>query len=70
MPHGGHRSAPCVIAALAGFVHDCQGAAYYERNHDNDSYYGSLHLQPPFRAAVTSLSPCYFVSHSTITRLA
>ena len=34
MVHGGHRSAPRVIAALAGLVHDRQSAADYEYNHD------------------------------------
>jgi hypothetical protein len=38
MVHGGHWGAPRVIAALAGFVHDRQSAADYERNHDNDGY--------------------------------
>jgi hypothetical protein len=36
-----------VIAALAGFVHDRQSAADYEHNHDNDSYYGSVHCNLP-----------------------
>ena len=45
--YGGHRSAPRVIAALAGFVHDRQSAADYERNDDNDSYYGSVHCNLP-----------------------
>jgi hypothetical protein len=31
--HAGHRSAPLVIAALAGLVHDRQSAADYEHNH-------------------------------------
>jgi hypothetical protein len=43
----GHRSAPRVIAALACLVHDRQGAADYERNDDNDSYYGSVHCNLP-----------------------
>jgi hypothetical protein len=34
VPHGGHRSAPRVIAALAGLIHDRQSAADYEYNHD------------------------------------
>ena len=34
---GGHRSAPRVVAALAGFVHDRQSAADYEYNHDNNN---------------------------------
>jgi hypothetical protein len=37
VPHGGHRSAPRVIAALAGFVHDRQSAADYEYNHNNNN---------------------------------
>jgi hypothetical protein len=37
VPHGGHRSAPRVIAALAGFVHDRQSAADYECNHNNNN---------------------------------
>jgi hypothetical protein len=38
VPHGGHRSAPRVIAALAAFVHDRQSATDYEYNHDNNNY--------------------------------
>ena len=38
VPHGGHRSAPPVIAALAGLVHDRQSAADYEYNHDKNNY--------------------------------
>jgi hypothetical protein len=38
MPHGGHRGAPSVIAALAGFVHDRESTANDERNDDNDAY--------------------------------
>ena len=34
---GGHRSAPRVVAALAGFVHDRQSADDYEYNHDNNN---------------------------------
>jgi hypothetical protein len=37
VPHSGHRSAPRVIAALAGFVHDRQSAADYECNHNNNN---------------------------------
>jgi hypothetical protein len=38
MPYyGGHRSAPRVIAVLAGFVHDRQSAADYEYNHDKNA---------------------------------
>jgi len=36
--YGGHRSAPGVIAALAGLVHDRQSAADYEYNHDKNAY--------------------------------
>ena len=43
MLHGGDRSAPRVIAALAGLVHDRQRTANYERDDDNDSYYESAH---------------------------
>jgi hypothetical protein len=35
--HSRYRSAPRVIAALAGFVHDGQSAADYEYNHDNNN---------------------------------
>ena len=38
MPHGGDRSTPSVMAALAGFVHDGESTASYERNNDNDAY--------------------------------
>jgi hypothetical protein len=37
VPHGGHWSAPRVIAALAGLVHDRQSAADYEYNHDKNN---------------------------------
>jgi hypothetical protein len=38
MPYdGGHRSAPGVITALAGLVHDRQSTADYEYNHDKDN---------------------------------
>jgi hypothetical protein len=37
VPHGGHRSAPRVIAALASLVHDRQSAADYEYNHDKNN---------------------------------
>ena len=43
VPYRGHGRAPRVIAAFAGFVHDRQSAAEYERNHDNDSCYGVIH---------------------------
>jgi hypothetical protein len=38
VPHDGHRSAPRVIAALTGLVHDRQSAADYEYNHDKNNY--------------------------------
>ena len=47
MPHGGNWGAPSVIAALAGFVHDRKGTANYERNDNNDGYYGSVHCNLP-----------------------
>jgi hypothetical protein len=34
----GHWGAPSVMAALAGFVHDRESTANYERNNDNDAY--------------------------------
>ena len=34
MVHGGHRSAPSVMAAFAGFVHDRESTANDERNDD------------------------------------
>jgi hypothetical protein len=45
--HGGRRSAPRVIAALAGLVHDRQSATDYEYNQDNDSCYGGVHCNLP-----------------------
>jgi len=47
MPRGGNWSAPGVIAALAGLVQDWERTAKYERNDDNDSYYGSVHCNLP-----------------------
>jgi hypothetical protein len=47
MPHGENWGAPSVIAAFAGFVHDRESTANYERNDDNDSYYGSVHCNLP-----------------------
>jgi hypothetical protein len=38
MVHGVHWGAPSVIAAFAGFVHDRERTANYERNDDNDGY--------------------------------
>ena len=37
MVQRGHWGAPSVMAALAGFVHDGESTASYERN-DNDAY--------------------------------
>jgi hypothetical protein len=39
----GNWSAPCVMAALAGAVHDRQGAACTEHNHREDDQQGGLH---------------------------
>src|SRR5215469_4207497 len=36
VPHGGHRSAPRVIAALTSLVHDAQSAADHENNRYKD----------------------------------
>jgi hypothetical protein len=36
-----------MIAALAGFVHDRECTANYDRDDDNDSYYGSVHCNLP-----------------------
>jgi len=47
MPRGRNWGAPSVIAAFAGFVHDRENTANYERNDDNDSYYGSVHCNLP-----------------------
>src|SRR5215472_2538535 len=38
MVHRGHWGAPSVMAAFAGFVHDRESTANYERNNDNDGY--------------------------------
>jgi hypothetical protein len=37
VPYGGHRSAPRVLAALAGGVHDRQRADGDEHNRDEDN---------------------------------
>jgi hypothetical protein len=36
LPYGGHRSAPDVLLALAGVVHDRHSAADYEHSHGED----------------------------------
>jgi hypothetical protein len=36
MPHGG--GAPSVMGAFAGFIHNRESTANYERNDDNDGY--------------------------------
>jgi hypothetical protein len=36
VPHGGHRSAPRMLAALAGVVHDRQRSDNHEHNRDED----------------------------------
>jgi len=51
MPHGENWGAPSVIAALAGF--DRESTASYERNDDNDCYYGSVHSPVPSRIKKT-----------------
>jgi hypothetical protein len=38
MVHGGHWSAPSVMAAFAGLVHDRKSTANDERNDNNDGY--------------------------------
>jgi hypothetical protein len=37
VPDGEHRSAPAVIAGLAGLLHDRHRAANYKHNHDKNS---------------------------------
>jgi hypothetical protein len=36
--YGGHRSAPRMLAALAGFIHDRQRADGHEHNRDEGNY--------------------------------
>jgi hypothetical protein len=43
VPYGGGRSAPGVLPALAGVVHDRQSAADYEYRHSEDDQYGGFH---------------------------
>jgi len=43
VPFGGGRSAPRVRAALAGVVHDRQGAAEYQHNRRKGNNQGSPH---------------------------
>jgi hypothetical protein len=38
MPHGGNWGAPSVMGAFAGFIHNRESTANYERNDDNDGY--------------------------------
>lgn len=42
IPYGGDRSAPGVLPALAGVVHDSQSADY-EHRHSEDDQYGGFH---------------------------
>jgi hypothetical protein len=37
VPHGRHRSAPCMMAPLTGLVHDRQSAADYENSHNKNN---------------------------------
>jgi hypothetical protein len=43
VPCRGHRSAPGVLPAFAGVVHDRQSAADYEYRHSKDNQYGGFH---------------------------
>ena len=52
-----------MIAALAGFVHDRECAANYDRDDDNDSYYGSVHCNLPCEPRASSAQ-----GPSTVTR--
>jgi hypothetical protein len=38
VPYGGNRSAPGVLPAFAGVVHDRQSAADYEYRHSEDRF--------------------------------
>jgi hypothetical protein len=42
-----NAGAQSLVAALRGFVHDGERTASYERDGDNDSYYGSVHCNLP-----------------------
>ena len=37
LPYAGRRSAPRMLAALAGVVHNCQRADSHEHNRDEDN---------------------------------
>jgi hypothetical protein len=37
LPYAGRRSAPCMLAALAGVVHNRQRADGYKHNRDEDN---------------------------------
>jgi hypothetical protein len=54
---GGHRSAPCVIAGFAGFVHNRQTAADKDHEHDKDGQYWAVHWNLPLLRAETSRHP-------------
>jgi hypothetical protein len=43
VPYVGGRSAPGVLPALAGVVHDRQSAADYEYRHSENDQYGGFH---------------------------
>jgi hypothetical protein len=44
VPDIGHLSAPCVMVALAGIVHDREAAAGHEHNRAEDDQQGGLHV--------------------------
>jgi hypothetical protein len=45
IPQSENGGAQSLVAG--GFVHDGERTARYERDDDNDSYYGSVHCNPP-----------------------
>jgi hypothetical protein len=47
MPQSENGGAQSLIAVIGGFVHDGERTARYERDDDNDSYYGSVHCNLP-----------------------
>jgi hypothetical protein len=68
MPHGENWGAPSVIAAFAGF--DRESTASYERNDDNDCYYGSVHSPVPSRIKKTPASRAGIFLYATKTNRA
>jgi hypothetical protein len=61
VPYRGHRGAPAVLPALAGVVHDRQGAADDEHSHGENDQYGGFHWRPRHRGPQTPTDRQFFM---------